>query len=53
MVDRVTYVGLDVRKKSIVIVVASGGLRGEVRQHDRIANTPTAVSRRSISPGLR
>jgi len=28
MADRITYVGLDVHKESIVVAVASGGLRG-------------------------
>ena len=45
MADRITYVGLDVHKDSIVVAVAAGGLRGEVREHGRIANTPTALDR--------
>jgi len=36
MADRITDVGLDVHKESIV-VVASGSLRGEVREYGRIA----------------
>src|SRR5260370_33299451 len=43
--DRITYCGLDVHKESIVFAVASGGLRSEVREYGRIANTPTALER--------
>jgi transposase len=43
--DRITYVGLDVHKQGIVVAVAENGLRGEVRDYGRIANTPTAVDR--------
>src|SRR6516162_7045144 len=45
MADRITYVGLDVHKDSIVVAVAAGGLRGEVREYGRIAKTPTALDR--------
>jgi transposase len=45
MADRITYVGLDVHKEGIVVALAAGGLRGEVREYGRIANTPTALSR--------
>src|ERR1700747_1222636 len=45
MADRITYVGLDVHKDSIVVAVAVGGLRGEVREYGRIANAPTALDR--------
>jgi len=43
--DRITYVGLDVHKQGIVAAVAEDGLRGEVRDYGRIANTPTALDR--------
>jgi len=45
MADRTSYVGLDVHKESIVVAVSSGGLRGEVREYGRIANTATALDR--------
>jgi transposase len=41
--DRITYVGLDVHKEGIVVAVAEGGVRGEVREYGRIANTPAAL----------
>ena len=43
MGDRITYVGLDVHKDGIVVAVAEGGRRGEVREYGRIANTPAAL----------
>src|SRR6478672_58385 len=45
MGDRITYVGLDVHKDGIVVAVAVGGLRGEVREYGRIANTAGALDR--------
>lgn len=45
MADRITYVGLDVHKESIVVAMARSGLRGEVREYGRIANTGTALDR--------
>jgi hypothetical protein len=45
MAGRITYVGLDVHKEGLVVAVAAGGLRGEVREYGRIANTPTALDR--------
>src|ERR1700676_4273004 len=45
MADRITYVGLDVHKEGIVVAVAAGGVRGEVREYGRIATTPTALDR--------
>jgi transposase len=43
--DRITYVGLDVHKDAIIVAVAEDGLRGEVRDYGRIANTPAALER--------
>jgi transposase len=43
--DRITYVGLDVHKDGIVVAVAEGGRRGDVREYGRIANTPAALQR--------
>jgi transposase len=45
MADRITYVGIDVHKRSIAVAVASGGLWGEVRQYGRVANTAKALDR--------
>ena len=43
MGDGITYVGLDAHKEGIVVAVAEGGIRGEVREHGRIANTAAAL----------
>ena len=45
MGDGIRYVGLDVHKEGIVVAVAEGGLRSEVRDYGRIANTPAALRR--------
>jgi transposase len=45
MEDRITYVGLDVHKDGVVVAVAEGGIRGEVREYGRIANTAAALDR--------
>jgi transposase len=45
MVDRISYVGLDVHKDGIVAAIADGGLRGEIREYGRIANTAAALER--------
>jgi transposase len=51
--DLITYVGLDVHKDAIVVALAEGGIRGEVREYGRIANTATALDRlmRKLSDG--
>ena len=45
MGDRITYVGRNVHKADVVVAAAEGGLRGEVREYGRIANTPAALER--------
>ena len=45
MADHITYVGFDVHKEGIVVAVAAGDLRGEVREYGRIANTARALDR--------
>jgi transposase len=45
MAEDITYVGLDVHKEGIVVAVAEGGIRGEVREYGRIANTSAALDR--------
>jgi hypothetical protein len=39
MADRISYVWLDVPKDGILVAIADSGLRGEVREYGRIANT--------------
>jgi transposase len=43
--DFITYVGLDVHKDGIAVALAEGGIRGEVREYGRIANTAAALTR--------
>jgi transposase len=43
--DPITSIGLDVHKEGIIVAVAEGGVRGEVREYGRIANTPAALDR--------
>ena len=45
MRNRITYVGLDVHKDAVVVAMAESGLRGEVREYGRIANTAAALDR--------
>ena len=42
MGDRITYVGLDVHKDGIVVALAEGGLRGEVRMRQLAEDIVTA-----------
>ena len=43
MEQTITYVGLDVHKDTIVVALAEPGIRGEVREYGKIANTPAAL----------
>ena len=38
-----TYIGLDVHKDTIAVALAEAGVRGDVREYGKIANTPAAV----------
>jgi transposase len=40
----ITYVGLDVHKKTIAVALAEAGRRNDVREYGKIANTPTALN---------
>jgi transposase len=39
----ITYIGLDVHKDAIAVALAEAGVRSDVREYGKIANTPTAV----------
>jgi transposase len=43
MAKPITYIGLDVHKETIAVALAVAGLRGEVREHGKVPNTPAAL----------
>src|SRR5260221_9876935 len=43
MEKSITYVGLDVHKKTVAVALAESEKRGEVREYGEIANTPAAL----------
>src|ERR1700722_8012593 len=43
MAKPITYVGLDVHKDTIAVALAEAGLRGDLREHGKVPNTPTAL----------
>ena len=45
MDELITYVGLDVHKETIAVVLAEAGKRGELREHGKIANAPEAITK--------
>jgi hypothetical protein len=52
MADRITYVGLDAHKESIVVAVAEGGLGGGARCGS-LAGSPTRLRRWTVGMTLR
>jgi transposase len=44
MAKAITYIGLDVDKDTLAVALAEAGLRGEVREHGKIANSPAALN---------
>jgi transposase len=43
MDQHLIYVGLDVHKDTIAVALAETGKRGEVREHGKLVNSPTAL----------
>ena len=43
MEQSILYVGLDVHKETIAVALAEAGLREDVREHGKIANTAAAL----------
>ena len=45
MEHAITYVGLDVHKDTIAVAIAETGRLGEMREHGKITNTPSRLTR--------
>jgi transposase len=43
MEEPITYLGLDVHKDTIAVALAESGMRSDVREYGKIANTPAAL----------
>jgi transposase len=43
MEQPIAYVGLDVHKDTIAVALADSGIRSDVREYGKVANTPAAL----------
>src|SRR3984957_14476162 len=44
MEQPIAYVGLDVHKDTIAVALADSGIRSDVREYGKVANTPAALT---------